>query len=236
VVQSAPVIDKTLVDAARGPGGWRQIQNTTDITGQTTLQSAKILATVLRSGNLPIPVHAIEQESIGPSLGQDSIKAGISSVLLAGIIVLLFMVFYYRWTGMIADFNILFNLLILVAALVLLKATLTLPGIAGIVLTVGMGVDSNVLIFERVREEWRAGKQARAALDAGYDRALITVIDSHVTTLITGLILFTFGTGPIKGFAITLSLGIFINLFSVLIGTNLAFDLIKKREPRRLSI
>jgi len=236
VVQSAPVIDKTLVDAARGPGGWRQIQNTTDITGQTTLQSAKILATVLRSGNLPIPVHAIEQESIGPSLGQDSINAGISSVLLAGIIVLIFMVFYYRWTGMIADFNLLFNLLILMAVLVLLKATLTLPGIAGIVLTVGMGVDSNVLIFERVREEWRAGKQARAALDAGYDRALITVIDSHVTTLITGLILFTFGTGPIKGFAITLSLGIFINLFSVLIGTKLAFDLIKEREPRMLSI
>ncbi len=234
VVQSAPYIDKNLVDSAR-TGGWRNAQNMV-ITGQQTMESAKILATVVRSGNLPIPVHAIEQESIGPSLGQDSINAGVSSVLLAGIIVLLFMVFYYRWTGMIADFNLMFNLLILIAVLVLLKATLTLPGIAGIVLTVGMGVDSNVLIFERVREEWRAGKQARAALDAGYDRALITVIDSHVTTLITGLILFTFGTGPIKGFAITLSLGIFINLFSVLIGTKLAFDLIKEREPRRLSI
>ncbi len=236
VVQSAPIIDKTLVDAARGGNGWRSIQNTTDITGQQTLQDATNLAIVLRSGNLPIPVHAIEQDAIGPSLGQDSINAGLMSVGIAGIIILIFMLFYYRWSGLIADFNLLFNLLILVAALILLKATLTLPGIAGIVLTVGMGVDSNVLIFERVREEWRSGKVPGAALDAGYDRALLTVIDSHVTTLITALILFTFGTGPIKGFAITLSLGIFINLFSALIGTKLAFDLIKEREPKRLSI
>lgn len=236
VVQSAPRIIDSLVAAARGPSGWREIRDTTTINGQQNLQEATSLAIVLRSGNLPVPVHAIEQEAIGPSLGQDSINAGLSSVVLAGIVILLFMVFYYRWSGLIADFNLLFNLLILVAALILLKATLTLPGIAGIVLTVGMGVDSNVLIFERVREEWRQGKVARAALDAGYDRALLTVIDSHVTTLITALILFTFGTGPIKGFAIALSLGIFINLFSALIGTKLFFDLIKEREPKRLSI
>jgi preprotein translocase subunit SecD len=236
VVQSAPVIDKSLVDAVRGANGWRQIQNTTTISGQPSLQEGTNLAIVLRSGNLPVPVHAIEQETIGPSLGQDSINAGMMSVAIAGIIILIFMLFYYRWSGLIADFNLLFNLLILVAALILLKATLTLPGIAGIVLTVGMGVDSNVLIFERVREEWRSGKVPGAALDAGYDRALLTVIDSHVTTLITALILFTFGTGPIKGFAITLSLGIFINLFSALIGTKLAFELIKEREPKRLSI
>jgi preprotein translocase subunit SecD len=124
----------------------------------------------------------------------------------------------------------------LVAVMMLLNATWTLPGIAGLILTLGMGVDSNVLIFERVREELRSGKTVRAAIDFGYERALLTIIDAHVTVIITALILFTFGTGPIKGFATTLSIGIFINLFTALVGTRLAFDLIKEREPRRLSI
>jgi len=235
VVQSAPFIDKSIVDSAR-TGGWRAVQSQTTISGIQSRQEATNLAIVLSSGDLPVPVRAIFQDEIGPSLGQDSINKGLFATVLAGILVLVFMVVYYRLAGVIADLTLLLNLLMLIAAMMLLNATWTLPGIAGLILTIGMGVDSNVLIFERVREELRAGKTVRAAIDFGYERALLTIVDAHVTTLITALILFTFGTGPIKGFATTLSIGIFINLFTALVGTRLAFDLIKEREPRRLSI
>ena len=234
-VQSAPFIDKSLVDAARTQG-WRAVKDTTTITGLNTKAEADRLAIVLRSGNLPVRLQAILEESIGPSLGQDSIRKGILASVLAGALVLIFMVVYYRLAGVIADLTLGLNLLMLVAVMMLLDATWTLPGIAGLILTIGMGVDSNVLIFERVREELRSGKTVRAAIDFGYDRALLTIVDAHVTTLITALILFTFGTGPIKGFATTLSIGIFINLFTALVGTRLAFDVLKEREPRRLSI
>lgn len=234
-VQSAPVIDKTLVDSARTQG-WRGIREGTQITGLTTKEEADRLAIVLRSGNLPVRLQTLLEESIGPSLGQDSINKGILASVLAGALVLLFMVAYYRLAGLIADLTLALNLLMLIAVMMLLEATWTLPGIAGLILTIGMGVDSNVLIFERVREELRSGKTIRAAIDFGYERALLTIVDAHVTTLITALILFTFGTGPIKGFATTLSIGIFINLFTALVGTRLAFDFLKERRLRRLSI
>jgi len=234
-VESAPFIDKSIVDAAR-TGGWRAVKDTTTITGQRTLQEATNLAIVLSSGELPVPIRTLFEDQIGPKLGKDSINKGIVATILAGILVLLFMVLYYRLAGIIADLTLLLNLTMLVAVMMLLGATWTLPGIAGLILTLGMGVDSNVLIFERVREELRSGKTVRAAIDFGYERALLTIIDAHVTVIITALILFTFGTGPIKGFATTLSIGIFINLFTALVGTRLAFDLIKEREPRRLSI
>ena len=174
---------------------------------------------------------------MGPSLGRDSIEKGVQSTIVAGILVVLFMMLYYRLSGGIADFALILNLVCLMGALSALTATLTLPGIAGIVLTIGMGVDSNVLIFERIREELRSGKAVRLAVDSGYDKALLTIIDSHVTTLITGVALFLFGTGPIKGFAVTLCLGIAINLFTALVGTKVIFDLMNQRNKvQQLSI
>ena len=234
VVQSAPSITPGIISSAQS--GWRNIQSGTQITGMADLDEASNLAIVLRSGNLPVPVRVIQENTIGPNIGQDSIDKGIFATALAGVLILVFMVIYYRLAGIIADLTILLNLLSLVAIMMLLDATWTLPGIAGLILTIGMGVDSNVLIFERVREELRSGKTVRASIDYGYDRAIWTIIDAHVTTLVTALILFTFGTGAIKGFATTLSIGIFVNLFTALVGTRLAFDIIKDSEPRRLSI
>ena len=231
---TGPEEQNSIITAARQ--GWRNIQDGTQISGQPTLDEANNLSIVLRSGNLPVPIRAIFQDEIGPSLGQDSINKGLFATVLAGVLVLLFMLFYYRLSGIIANLTLLLNLLMLVAVMMLFNATWTLPGIAGLILTIGMGVDSNVLIFARVREELRSGKTVRAAIDFGYERALLTIIDAHVTTLITAVILFTFGTGPIKGFATTLSMGLVINLFTALMGTRLAFEFIKLREPRRLSI
>jgi preprotein translocase subunit SecD len=224
-IYSAPVIQERI------SGGRAQI------TGTFTTQEANDLAIVLRAGALPAPLKIVQDLTVGPSLGQDSIDKGIRATLIAGILVVLFMVVYYRLSGLIADFALILNLVCLMGALSALTATLTLPGIAGIVLTIGMGVDSNVLIFERIREELRGGKAARSAIDAGYDKALLTIIDSHVTTLITGVALFLFGTGPIKGFAVTLCLGIAINLFTALVGTKVIFDLLyKKQKVEALSI
>ncbi|MBI1730603.1 protein translocase subunit SecD [Candidatus Acetothermia bacterium] len=234
-IQSAPTIEPSLVADAR-TGGWRKLQNGTQITNMQSLSEATNLSIILRSGNLPVPVSVLSQEAIGPSIGQDSINKGLFAFVLAAGLVFLFMLVYYKLAGLIANITMILNLLMLIAVMVLLNATWTLPGIAGLILTIGMGVDSNVLIFERVREELRSGKTVRAAIDYGYERALLTIIDAHVTTLITALILFTFGSGAIKGFATTLSIGIIINLFTALIGTRLAFEFIKEREPRRLSI
>jgi len=224
-VYSAPVIQERI------SGGRAQI------TGSFSMDEANDLAIVLRAGALPAPVKIIQDLTVGPSLGRDSIEKGIRSTMIAGALVILFMAIYYRLSGVIADFALLLNLLCLVAVLIGMNATLTLPGIAGIILTIGMGVDSNVLIFERIREELRMGKPVRPAVDAGYDKALLTIVDSHVTTLITGLALFLFGTGPIKGFAVTLCLGITINLFTALVGTKVIFDLLNRRgRLERLSI
>jgi preprotein translocase subunit SecD len=217
-IYSAPVIQERI------SGGRAQI------TGTFTTQEANDLAIVLRAGALPAPLKIVQDLTVGPSLGQDSIDKGVRATLFAGVMVVIFMMVYYRLSGAIADFALILNLLCLMGALSALTATLTLPGIAGIVLTIGMGVDSNVLIFERIREELRNGKAVRTAIDGGYDKALLTIIDSHVTTLITGVALFLFGTGPIKGFAVTLCLGITINLFTALVGTKVIFDLSNQRH------
>lgn len=206
------------------------------ITGNFTTDEANDLAIVLRAGALPAPMKTVQDLTIGPSLGRASIEKGLKTTMIAGMIVLIFMVIYYRLSGVIADAALALNLLCLLGALSGLNATLTLPGIAGIILTIGMGVDSNILIFERIREELRQGRPVRLAVDAGYEKAFLTIVDSHVTTLITGLALFVFGTGPIKGFAVTLCLGIAINLFTALIGTKVVFDLINRRKLERLSI
>jgi preprotein translocase subunit SecD len=224
-VYSAPVIQDRIA------GGRAQI------TGTFSMQEANDLAIVLRAGALPAPLKIIQDLTVGPSLGKDSIEKGVQATLFAGVLVVVFMIVYYRLSGVIADFALMLNLLCLIGALSALNATLTLPGIAGIVLTIGMGVDSNVLIFERIREELRLGKGVRLAVNGGYDKALLTIVDSHVTTLITGVALFLFGTGPIKGFAVTLCLGIGINLFTALIGTKVIFDLLNQRQKvDRLSI
>lgn len=199
-------------------------------------EDARLLSVVLKAGALPAKVEIIQNSVIGPSLGQDSINKGKKAIIIGLLAVIAFMLFYYRLSGLIADFALLLNFLFIFAFMVTpgINATLTLPGIAGIILTMGISVDSNVLIFERVREELRAGKTIRAAIDAGYARALLTIIDSHVTTLITALFLFMFGTGPIKGFAVTLSVGVTLSLFTALFITKVIFDMRKKY--RMLSI
>jgi preprotein translocase subunit SecD len=224
VIHSAPTIKDRI------SGGNAQI------TGNFTHEEAAKLAIVLRE-SLPAPVKIIQNVTVGPSLGQDSISMGVRSALIGGLVVIIFMVIYYRMAGIIADYAIVLNLVLLLGAMALLNATLTLPGIAGIILTIGMGVDSNVLMFERIREEIRAGKQPRPAVDSGYDKAFLTILDSHVTTLITAAVLFMFGTGSVKGFAVSLSLGIIINLYSALVGTKVIFDIINSKwKLEKLSI
>jgi len=224
-VYSAPVIQERI------SGGSAQI------TGNFTENEAKDLKIVLRSGALPAPLKMIQNVTVGPSLGRDSIEAGKIAGIIAIIAVAGFMIFYYRLSGVIADFALLFNMILLLGAMASLNATLTLPGIAGIILAIGMAVDTNVLMFERIREELRLGKTPEAAVDSGYRKAFWTIFDSHVTTLITAAVLFQFGTGPIKGFAVTLSLGVSINLFTALIGTKTVFDTILSRvKVKALSI
>jgi preprotein translocase subunit SecD len=224
-VYSAPSIRERIA------GGSAQI------TGTFTMEEAKDLAIVLRSGSLPAPLKMLQNVTVGPSLGRDSIDAGVKAGIIASLLVIFFMIFYYKLSGVIADFALVLNIIFLLGVLSAFNATLTLPGIAGIILAVGLAVDSNVLMFERIREELRLGKTPRAAIDSGYDKAFWTIFDSHVTTLITAVVLFQFGTGPIKGFAVTLGWGVFINLFTALIGTKTVFDLITTRkEIRELSI
>jgi len=225
VVYSAPVIQERI------SGGHAQI------TGRFSLEDAKDLSIVLRSGALPAPLKMLQNVTVGPSLGRDSIDAGKLAGIIGTIAVVIFMMFYYRFSGLIADLALLFNIILLLGAMASLNATLTLPGIAGIILAIGMAVDSNVLMFERMRDELRAGKTPKAAVDSGYHKAFWTIFDSHVTTLITAAVLFQFGTGPIKGFAVTLSLGVAINLFTALIGTKTVFDIINSmKEMKKLSI
>lgn len=224
-VISAPVIEEPIL------GG------NASISGRFTMAQASNLAIALRSGALPAPVKIIQNETVGPTLGADSIHAGILAAVIGTILVIGFMIFYYKLSGLIADFALIENVLFLIAALSLFGATLTLPGIAGIILTIGMSVDSNVLIFERIREELRENKPVVIAIENGYGKAFFTILDSHVTALITAAVLFYFGSGPVKGFAVTLSLGIIINLFTSLVGTKVIFDIISnKKELNKLSI
>lgn len=224
-VYSAPVIRERI------SGGSAQI------SGSFTEKDAADLAIVLRAGSLPAPVKILQNITVGPSLGRDSIHKGLMAGLIGVVLVVGFMAMYYKISGMVANFGMVLNILFLMGALAALGATLTLPGIAAIVLLVGMSVDSNVLIFERIREELRLGKTPHAALDAGYDKAFLTIMDSHVTALITAAVLFQFGTGPVKGFAVSLSLGIIINLFTSLVSTRVIFDAFLDRvHVKRLSI
>ncbi|MCI0330557.1 MAG: protein translocase subunit SecD [candidate division Zixibacteria bacterium] len=229
----AIILDGKVVSA---PVVQNQITNRGQITlgGAGTMEEAHDLAIILRAGALPAPVKIIESSVIGPSLGADSIEKGKLSAVIGISLVFLFMSVYYRLSGLIASIGMLLNFVFLVAILASLGLTLTLPGIAGIILTMGMSVDSNVLIFERIREEMRAGKTVRAAIDAGYKRAMLTIIDSHVTTLITALILFIFGTGPVKGFAVSLSWGIVISLYTAVLVTRAIFEI--RKEYQTLSI
>ena len=221
---SAPVIRERI------PSGQAQI------TGGFTSEEATDLAIVLRAGALPAPVQILEERSVGPSLGADSIRKGIVSSAAAAIAVVLFMLVYYRLSGLVADVALALNLLILLAAMAGFHATLTLPGIAGVVLTIGMAVDTNILIFERIREELRSGKTVRAAIEAGFTRAFRTVIDTHVTVLVSAAILYQFGTGPVKGFAVTLAIGLLASLFTAVFFTRLVFDLTYMRGRRVESI
>jgi len=224
-VYSAPVIQDRI-------GGGRA-----SITGSFDMKEARDLALVLRAGALPAPVEIVEERTVGPSLGRDSIRQGITSFIVGGALVILFMIAYYKGAGLVANVALVFNVLYLIAVLAGFQAVLTLPGIAGIVLTVGMAVDANVLINERIREEVRAGKSPRAAVDAGYDRALPAILDSNITTFLSGVILFQFGTGPIKGFAVTLCVGILTTVLTAVYLTRVYYDYrIAARKLARISI
>ena len=224
---SAPVIQEPIL------GGEARI------TGTFTPEEARDLAIVLREGALPAPVTIIENRNVGPSLGSDSITQGVRSAILGVTLVVLFMLVYYRLSGMVANIALALNLLFLMGVLALpgLGAVLTLPGIAGIILTMGMAVDANVLIFERIREELRLGKSIRAAVDAGYHRAFSAILDSNVTTVIAAVVLFQFGSGPVKGFAVTLSIGIAVSMFTAIFVTRMIFDtVLRLRQVTKLSI
>ncbi len=225
-VNSAPRINERI------PGG-RAV-----ITGQFTIEDARDLAIVLRAGALPAPVKILEERTVGPSLGADSIRQGMLAILASAAVVFIFMLVYYRLSGLVADVALGLNLVVLLAIMAGFHATLTLPGIAGIALTIGMAVDTNILIFERIREEFRTGKTIRAAIDAGFSRAFRTVVDTHITVLVSAAILYNFGTGPVKGFAVSLAIGIATSLFTAVFFTRLLFDLLYtgRRRIQTLSI
>ena len=205
-------------------GGHSQIE------GMESEAEAKLLEIVLKAGALPAPVDIIEQRSVGPSLGEDSIRAGVMSSAIAIGLTILFMAVYYRTGGAIADFALVFTVIFLLAVLAAFQGTLTMPGIAGIILTLAVAVDANVLIYERIREETAGGKTPRAAIDAGYSKAFTAIFDSNLTTLITGVILYQFGTGPVQGFALTLMIGIVVSLFSAIVITRVVFDMMVDRS------
>jgi preprotein translocase subunit SecD len=220
VVYSAPVI-KTKIT-----GGNSMIE------GMPSLEEAKLLAIVLQSGALPAPMRRIEERTIGPSLGEDSIRTGILSSIIALFMVALFMIVYYQFGGTVADLALLINVLFVMGIMAVFKATLTLPGIAGLILTLGMAVDTNVLIFERIREEMRTGKPLKTAIEIGYKKAFSAIIDSHLTSVITGIVLYIYGSGPIKGFAVTLLAGIGSNLFTAIVITHFIFDIMLEKGKK----
>ena len=226
VVSSAPQIRERI------PGG-RAV-----VTGQFTADQAKDLKIVLNEGALPASVKTLEERTVGPSLGADSIRKGLIAIVASAGLVFVFMLVYYRLSGLIADVALVLNMVILLACMAAFGATLTLPGIAGIALTIGMAVDTNILIFERIREELKVGKTVRGAIEAGFNRAFRTIIDTHVTVLVTAAILYNFGTGPVKGFAVTLFIGLAASLFTAVFFTRLLFDVIYlgRRKAAAISI
>ena len=224
-VYSAPVIQERI-------GGGR-----CSISGSFTVEEASDLAVILRAGSLPAPVTLLEERSVGPSLGPESIEQGLNACLVGGAVVIIFMILYYGFTGFIADIALTLNIVLILAGLACFGATLTLPGIAGIILTIGTAVDANVLINERIREELRRGLSIKAAIKEGYSRATLTIVDSHLTSIIAALVLYQFGTGPIRGFAVTLTLGLTASLFTAVFVSHVLIDLwIAWRNPSKLSV
>jgi len=209
-----------------------QIHDQGVINGRFTEQETKDISMILRSGALPAGIKYLEERTVGPSLGSDSIRAGVTAAVIGMLAVLVFMLVYYHAAGINADIALILNLIILLGFLGFSGATLTLPGIAGVILTVGMGVDSNVLIFERIREELRNGKTPPSAVEQGFGHAWITIVDTHVTTIVSAIILFIFGTGPVRGFAVTLSFGLFANLFTAVFVSRVIFDWVLSRKQR----
>ena len=222
-VRSAPVIRGAISDSGI-------------IQGNFSVQGAEDLALVLRAGALPASLTYLEERTVGPSLGHDSVVRGLRAAVVGMLLVVIFMLVYYKGAGVNADVALVLNAVLLLGAMAALKATLTLPGIAGIILTIGMAVDANVLIFERIREELDLGKTVRSAVDLGFSRAFITIVDSNLTTLIAALFLFQFGTGPIKGFAVTLSLGILISMFTAVFASRTIFEAVLSRHTRNTSL
>lgn len=218
-VYSAPVIQERIA------GG------RCSISGRFTVDEARDLAIVLRAGSLPAPIKIMEERTVGPSLGQESIDKGVKAALIGGCLVIIFMIIYYGFAGCVADMVLALNILLIMAGLAAFGATLTLPGIAGIILTIGMAVDANVLIYERIREEIRKGLTPLAAVTEGYGRATLTILDANVTTVIAAIILYQFGTGPIRGFAVTLTLGILASMFTAIFVSRILFDMWLKRKP-----
>jgi preprotein translocase subunit SecD len=224
-VYSAPQIKERI-------GGGRA-----SITGNFDIKDARDLAIVLRAGALPAPVHVAEERTVGPSLGKDSIRQGVTSFVVGGGLVIIFMLVYYKFAGLLADMALILNVVFLMAVLAAFQATLTLPGIAGVVLTIGMAVDANVLINERIREELRLGKTARAAIEAGYERALPAILDTNTNSFLAGLILFQFGSGPVRGFAVTLCVGLVSSVFTAVVGTRVVYDyLLTYRRLQTVSV
>jgi preprotein translocase subunit SecD len=223
-VYSAPVIND-------------KISGTATITGNYTSDEANELKVVLKAGALPAKINLIEQRTVGPSLGKDSINKGILSFIIGTGLVVLFMIVYYGFSGLIADFALVLNTLFIMAGLAFFGATLTLPGLAGLILLIGMCVDTNVLIYERMREELRLGKTLRTAMETGYSKTMVTIIDTHVTTILSGIVLYQFGTGPVRGFAVTLTIGLFANFLTAIFITRVIFDyLIIERRWKKISV
>ncbi len=222
-IESSPVINGRIEDSGM-------------IEGRFGQEEAKDLALILRAGALPASIKYLEERTIGPSLGADSIRQGVQASLASLVLVMIFMVIYYRLSGVNAVLALILNLIILMAALAWFGAVLTLPGIAGVILTIGMGVDSNVLVFERIREELRAGKATVSAVEAGFDRAFLTILDTHVTTVVSALFLFVFGTGPVRGFAVTLVIGLISNLFTAIYVSKTIFGWHLGRMPRQAEL
>jgi preprotein translocase subunit SecD len=207
------------------------------ITGNFTPEEGQILAVALRAGSLPAPVRVLEERSVGPSLDQDSIRQGLSAGIVGVSLIFIFLVIYYGWSGLVANTALLLNFPIVLGSLAAFGATLTLPGIFGLVLTMAMAVDANVLIFERIREELRLGKSPAAAVNGGFNRAFWTIFDSNLTTIIAALVLYQFGSGPIRGFAVTLTIGILSSMFTAIFASRFIFDLVLKyRKVKKLSI
>jgi preprotein translocase subunit SecD len=223
VVYSAPAVSQEIKDTARREG-WRGVREGTVISGIRTFEEARLLAVVLRSGALPVEVTVLEEATVGPTLGSDSIRRGTMAILISFILVLLYMPTYYRWLGLVADAALLLNMLIVFSALRAFGATLTLPGIAGLILTIGMTVDANVIIFERIKEERRTGKAPRACIVSGFSKSMSAILDANLTTLITAVILFSLGSGPVEGFAITLALGVVGSLFCALVASRFLLE------------